>query len=281
MNKSTEVEGLRTDKLRRSLRLILAVAAIAGAAGCLSAEEAEGAGGAEDEVQGQEQALTYDVSNSWSQGGAPKVLASASDHFCYLTGVRGKFEGAGERVKVEISNGYWVLGGASGTRDVRAFATCVPLTQGTRRFSYTSESYVKQGMGTVNLGPTSDKRICFLTGVTGQFHGAGEEVKVGMVGDGTWGLSAKSGTRDVAAWARCLVGPFTVVPTSSQWYQAYPTGETQSNLSTVDWFCGLTMMTGLFAGAGESLTVIPRSYGWVIAGTSGTRDVGGRMECSN
>lgn len=51
---------------------------------------------------------------TWSQGEPPIQLIKQNEGFCFLTGVTGHFQGAGESVRVWIDkDGYWYLGGAS------------------------------------------------------------------------------------------------------------------------------------------------------------------------
>ena len=49
-----------------------------------------------------------------------------------------------------------------------------------------------------------EEGFCYLSGMTGHFAGAGEEVKVFISGDGWWYLSGKSGMDGVGATAMAI-----------------------------------------------------------------------------
>ncbi len=72
----------------------------------------------------------YSQAYRWEQGNTAIKLMHSSQGFCFLTYVRGKFEGHGESVFVYIeSNGYWYLDGRSGRegKDVAAEARCTGM----------------------------------------------------------------------------------------------------------------------------------------------------------
>jgi hypothetical protein len=71
----------------------------------------------------------HEVDYTWNPGDVPLTLAPASTHICGLTGVRGKFASADDRVSVDVdSNGYWVLWGPTSPSSVSARASCVNLS---------------------------------------------------------------------------------------------------------------------------------------------------------
>ena len=63
----------------------------------------------------------------WTQGSGPVKMTATSKTTCFLTFVRGKFEGGGEYVQVYEHKGYWYLGGSSGQKDVAAKARCIGM----------------------------------------------------------------------------------------------------------------------------------------------------------
>ena len=70
----------------------------------------------------------YNYSNlrsqvTWTQN-APTFYLGSNYASCFLTGMRGKFQGAGERVTVSNNFGEWYLGGASNQFGVAASARC-------------------------------------------------------------------------------------------------------------------------------------------------------------
>jgi hypothetical protein len=84
------------------------------------------------------------ISNSttWTQPAFPTSLGDASSHFCYLSGLTGRFAGGGEWVRVwegDQSSGNvngigigpattWWVGGASQQQGVTASANCLPYS---------------------------------------------------------------------------------------------------------------------------------------------------------
>lgn len=66
---------------------------------------------------------------AWSQGRPWTWMTKTSDGICTLTGLSGKFAGAGESVEIGEVNGYWVLRGTSMQQGVAATAQCVPFSQ--------------------------------------------------------------------------------------------------------------------------------------------------------
>src|SRR5262245_37505846 len=63
---------------------------------------------------------------TWNQNlGHSTVMMNSNTGYCVLTGIAGKFEGLGEGVWIDRSNGFWVLAGQSQQVDVSARATCI------------------------------------------------------------------------------------------------------------------------------------------------------------
>ena len=61
---------------------------------------------------------------SWEQGQSPVQMIPTSQGICYLTYVRGKFEGIRESVSITQDNGHWYLSGDSRQEAVKAGAAC-------------------------------------------------------------------------------------------------------------------------------------------------------------
>ena len=60
----------------------------------------------------------------WKQGQSPVQMIPTSQGICYLTYVRGKFEGTRESVSITQDNGHWYLSGDSRQVAVKAGAAC-------------------------------------------------------------------------------------------------------------------------------------------------------------
>ena len=70
----------------------------------------------------------------WSQGQPPVQMIPTSQGVCFLTHVRGQFEGTGESVSVIRQNDHWYLTGESRQSGVQARANCwiLPLDDGAK-----------------------------------------------------------------------------------------------------------------------------------------------------
>lgn len=61
----------------------------------------------------------------WSQGSAPVPMIPVTSNSCFLTGLSGRFKGAGEVVYAFQYLGWWFLGGSSQQVGVTAQARCI------------------------------------------------------------------------------------------------------------------------------------------------------------
>jgi hypothetical protein len=123
----------------------------------------------------------------------PVRMIRSNSGICFLTQVRGRFRGAGEKVTIVNRDGYWWLEGESKQAGVAAQATCVPFSA--IRHSHTLRYSVKPAFvwaranecppilpcdswaqHQVPLGSPSD--FCYLTGMGGHFRGGGEWVAI-------------------------------------------------------------------------------------------------------
>lgn len=140
-----------------------------------------------------------------------------TDSACFLSGISGALSGADDSTGISASsssfNGYQSVeiqvsrpGGA-----LTAYTQCVNL--GKTRYQLalspspgapgTDRGYRwSQGALAVPLLPVS-QGICYLTGIQGNFRGAGESVQITQSG-GSWLLSGASMQTGVRAEARCL-----------------------------------------------------------------------------
>lgn len=211
---------------------------------------------------------------TWSQGQQPVNLGSASDRFCFLTSIQGKFDGAGEFVRLQISGGQWQLTGGSGQVGVAASARCQLSIAAS---DITAETNWVQGQAQQNLGSTNN-RACFLTGVEGRFRGGGEAVWVRKSG-GNYVLGGQSGQVSVGGRARCVLNKNTFI---NDWNWMQGNGSTamvQAVTENNGWACGLTRMTGKFQGGGESIYIDWYGSQRTLAGTSSQIDVGASANC--
>ncbi len=117
--------------------------------------------------------------------------------------------------------------------DERALGTA------SQAITHTGEVYWTQGSPPQGLGPAGD-RICFLTGIRGNFAGTSEVVKT-YVSDGSWWLSGSSNQTGVGAWAACaLTAPdndsvehFWPTQTTYPTNMGHPPGAFASSLESV------------------------------------------------
>ena len=157
-------------------------------------------------------ANSVSAEQTWSQG-QPEVTLEGNltgDEACFLTGVSGHFEGAGESVEIRdvISTGTTgqkaVLSGTSGEAGVGASVRCISNRSLTDFGFVWTQGTAVTPMELVSLFPG-----CFLTGVAGHFEGAGEQVDItaNLFPNGLhWQLGGSSQQSGVQGQSQC-VGP--------------------------------------------------------------------------
>jgi hypothetical protein len=133
----------------------------------------------------------------WEQGEPPVSMGSVHGRVCFLTRLRGDFEGGGEYVRAFASGGSWYLGGGSQQSGVEAAARCLSVHW------YSSEYFWTQGQAPVPLY-SAGYYSCFLTGLSGDFEGGGEVVRTFVDDKGWFFLGGSSGQSGVWATARCV-----------------------------------------------------------------------------
>jgi hypothetical protein len=128
----------------------------------------------------------------------------------------------------------------------------------------------------VPLGPVGD-RVCFLTGVSGNFMGGGEWVHV-YTANGSWYLGGNSVQTGVSGRARCVpVGGTNWYTQEFSWQQGQPAvnlGTTQGGRT-----CFLTRMVGRYMGGGEVIKTYINGDSWYLGGGSLQVDVGASARC--
>lgn len=129
------------------------------------------------------------------------------------------------------------------------------------------EAIWTQGQPAVLLG-SAYKNICFITGVGGDFTGAGDAVWTTVQG-GQWYLYGKvshsGGNRRITAWARCTAGAGYSNVTKWTFYDNY-----EKDLGKVqDRICGFTRIQGDFSDANAEVRILldePTGH-WRLGGT--------------
>jgi len=216
------------------------------------------------------QSLSSTEEFSWYQGNYATAMGSASDRVCYLTRMRGHFEGDGEFVYTFTKGGSWYLSGSSMQLGVAASSRCayVPGNEYASEYSWHQSQSYPTYMGTAN------GRVCFLTMVAGQFKGAGEWVHAYISG-GSWYLGGGSYQRGVSVRARCV----NVSSYSGEYSWSQNQGSSTNMGATADRACALTYVTGNFMGEGEYVQVFKNSGSWFLGGGSYQHGVGARARC--
>ncbi len=137
-----------------------------------------------------------------------------------------------------------------------------------------------QGDAAVYMGPTSD-RICYLSGVTGEYRGRGEWVWVSP-SSGSYYLTGDSSSRDVKAWARCVMNPKGDVNgdiTISYWAADEDNAPTTYMKNYYDSNCFLTGFKGKFQGKGEVIEIVESQLFNTLKVYSGQKHVEGKAAC--
>jgi hypothetical protein len=192
---------------------------------------------------------------------------------CFLTRIKGRFEGGAESVKVvKQTNGVWRLSGTSqqvntaGSAQLAATAACVqdPVTH--------SGSWSKgQNPKFLRTGGT-----CFLTSVYGKFVGGAEFVDLSLDSSNRWYLSGGSATNQgIGATASCV--------DATQLHQTYASGSTFSKRLALmsSNACFLQRVGGGLRGYGEQLQVVRgtnSSFFW-FNGDSQSGPINGTASC--
>ncbi len=220
--------------------------------------------------------------------------------FCYLTKVQGRFEGAGETVRIEQYNGSWMLNGNSMQFDVSASASCVnyydvmsiSLLNESNLSPVYATNIIKNGPTFIqDLGPAND-RFCFLTQLQGKFEGGGERIQI-VADNGRLYFKGNSMQDGVGAQARCLVYgrvDMNLLPYLNVFYTATQTPQPRPGASDIQTantrmlsnnksFCALTGMAGRFKGGGERIEISESGGALNLTILSRQVDVAGSASC--
>lgn len=152
----------------------------------------------------------YTQSQYWNQGEAPVALGrmvngnlvqADSSWSCFLTSMRGRFDGFGEEIRTNFSNGKWWLTGGSQQVGVRAGAQCV---RSPKRTTYTVTYPEAYPLMHLEIADTS-RVACFLRGVTGHFD-ASTFAATDLAPPGPiWRLHANRASNGaLRAWGACV-----------------------------------------------------------------------------
>lgn len=144
---------------------------------------------------------------AWKPGTPAVTLGGTSNRFCALVRLESFFGGAQDSVRIEETEGQFVLSGKSGAA---AKAQCISWGSG-EKLAAEPEFMWSQGQPPLVLGTVLD-RGCWLVGLQGRFAGGGESVKTSLMGasgsdagePSSWSLTGTSAQSGVAGWARCL-----------------------------------------------------------------------------
>jgi hypothetical protein len=213
---------------------------------------------------------------AWDSTMAPLVLGDARDRLCFLTQISGALTTAASVVQLSVADGKWTLGTPTPPTPVSAQAHCLRWSAASG-IARSDEFVWVQGQEPVDMGGMTN-RFCVLTRLAGFFNGGGE-IGAALVEAGRWKLRGLSGQTGVAASAHCMAWPEQLSITYADevhWEQGLPTRILGTN---TDRACGLTLVTGLFSGATERVSVTRGGSEWILDGTSGTVAVGSYGRC--
>jgi hypothetical protein len=220
----------------------------------------------------------------WGQGNGAQKMLAAADNYCYLTRVRGKFMGYGERIRIRVVNGFWQLEGQSQQQGVAAWARCFARSEikapaGAERWSSEEFSATADnpGNGCVDTNPRLawwGDGATVMTLVTGALRGSGERITINQSGDpfGPSTLVLHSCQKQLGVGAHSFfvgkpqsgriarfIGPGgTGTPGQAGEYVSLPNQNVMMAPLT-EAFCYFTEISGAFNGAGESVTILPGS----------------------
>jgi hypothetical protein len=219
----------------------------------------------------------------WHQTfGMPIRMIRSNDGICYLTLVRGRFRGAGEKVTIANRDGYWWLEGESKQEGVAAEATCVPFftIKRSHPLRYTVRPaivwlragecppLIACGYLTeygVTIAPISD--YCYLTGMGGHFRGGGEWVGILHTTRG-WYLMVKTGVE--GGYIRAEAGCISLVGNPNQRVsgpRTWARGASPVSLAGTDAaFCSLSRVQGSYQSERDRAYIFAAESNWYIYG---------------
>ncbi len=146
----------------------------------------------------------------WRPKDPPVKMISKYEGFCFLSGILGKFGGAGDDISVSVGpDNYWYLYGHT-TALVQGKATCMTLVDPSAAQVKMVESTWKTGSAPVRLC-NQNEGICFLSSVSGGLRGGGEDVRIYPGKDGYWHLGGSSYQDSLSLKAMSMI-PLRTLP---------------------------------------------------------------------
>jgi hypothetical protein len=218
---------------------------------------------------------------TWQTGAAPTPMGRAENRACYLTGMSGAFQGAGDEIRAMIdpATNNWVLTGtAESGHALKATARCFTTE------ALGAEGKWSQGDAPVQIGVQED--ACFITGVGGHFEGGGEEVTINETfnqgsGASMTTLTGSSQQAGVHVFGRCSRNARSFSPGRSVWTQ----GDASVPMAFISQFpvCSLFAVSGKFEGGGESVQITSTTFqgalAWQLGGDSQQQGVRAEAMC--
>ena len=240
------------------------------------------------------------TSVTWSRGGQnpnqpPADLCSEGEGICWLGGMGGAW-GAGEGLRVYVEDGKWRFVGVTGGGQVIGEAVVCRFGKDVdRKKLRRSEVEWRPSAGPLKLLDVKDG-FCALTEIRGSMQGWGQQVKL-AVKDGAWWLEGKDarGNILVRALRVSLTGKLPPLPDDTEQIvkvdaaspgekvEVRKKGDGLSRSTEHVWRNGMPRwqrvvrgnegialfagLSGLFRGAGESISVVPNKAGdWIVEG---------------
>lgn len=149
------------------------------------------------------------LANGYPYATRTEIFADVDHYACFLSGMRGDFNGAGEGIRIVNDGGYWAIRAESGSgAGVEGAGSCIRVPD---KSFYTSErtwTWYQSNPAPLLITPDEPLKSgygweCFLTRIAGEFQGSGEDVKVYQSGR-NWYVAGSSGKSGVRAEARCV-----------------------------------------------------------------------------
>lgn len=213
---------------------------------------------------------------NWAQGNIAEFMGNSNQWSCFLTRMKGNFQGWGEMIFAEVSGspggGHWYLGGNSFQQGVEASGRC---------WAHNSDQDIAyfnwaQDNDRTDMGTGWD--MCALITISGKFQSTSEFVRIVKESGNHWYLDGSSTTQDVNAWAACSHG---VISGSERTWTSGPRKNLENSGQFGRRFCYLTKVGGNFDNANDGISIeIDLNEMWYITGSgSGSKEV--RARCAS
>jgi hypothetical protein len=205
---------------------------------------------------------------AWTSRQAAVDMGPTQNRACFLTGVGGKFNAAGDNVSIQSQGGRWVLTGGTDPSVTNPFvearAACLTASGVTAEVSVRA---TPAGRGGADL-ESSTTHICFLTGVSGNFRTGSENVQLGATPDGIWHLGdSAQQAAGITGSARCI----PMQPFSATFLLAFGSASPSISLDPVlTGACYLTRVSGEFEAEGDLVQTDWLGNTWVLERSDGS-----------